>query len=312
VIADLLGCFRGCEVTELHLIGSGPPWVLTALDFGDVDALAGRWETDGIEVDNGLLVPAGELVEARPLAVDDATPALVTASVPDEDRGSLQSPGGDDRTTDVLAVLPALPLVEADGLLADLPTAAAGAPPTVPAAEVSVLARADTPSDVLDGLDGEPTTLADASATVDDASGAAQARVYALMAGCCLLVALLVLLTAVARQRDGWRRDAAALRAGGLDPAVVRRSARLEVATLALAAGLAVLAGSVLAIRLLLGELALVTEPAHAVALETGLAVVPLAVVVALTLALVAVVTARGRAIDAGSAPAVLREEAQR
>ena len=316
VEADLPGCARGCQVTSLSLgrpTGTSPlPWVLTGLEIGGADAFAGVPRS----VDNGVLAPAGETAEVEVGAAGAATPVLATASVPAPERGSVQSPGGDERPTEVLDVLPALPLVEADGLLVDLPTAAAGAPPTVPAAQVLVLARADTPDGVLAGLaaagGGAPVTLAAARDAVEEESGAAQARVYALMAGFCLVVALLVLLTSVTRQRDDWRRDAAALRVTGLDPRTVRRSGRLEVAVLGTATAAAVLAGAVVAVRLLLGELALVDVPVHAVALRTGLAAVPLMLVGLAAVVAVLLVAGRGRAVGATSRPAILREEAQR
>lgn len=132
------------------------------------------------------------------------------------------------------------------------------------------------------------------------------------MAGCCLLVALLVLVTAVARQRDGWRHEVAALRAAGVDPATARGAGRVEVLVLALAAGVAATAGAVLAVRLLLAELALVTAPANTLPLRTGPAALPLVVVAVAVVLGVLLVAGRGRRVGPASRPALLREGAAR
>ena len=154
----------------MHRPADGPtlPWVLTRLDFAGSDALALDWQPargstviggpgGPVPVDEGLMAVAAE----RPL---DAIPEVRERTtrcrswrrrraVWPDGPPVLDSPGGDERPAEVVQRLPGLPLVEADGLLADLPRAAAGAPPTVPAAEVMVLARADTPPAMLAGLD---------------------------------------------------------------------------------------------------------------------------------------------------------------
>ena len=331
--AHLRGCAGGCLLSTITLARSPGdstlPWTLTSLDFGGVDALAGGWraaspDQDGrpggpVTVDEGLLAPAS----SRPLVAERAsggprTPVLATTSaVWPDGRRLLNSPGGDERPATVLARLPALPLVEADGLLADLPTAAAGAPPTVPAAQVMVLARADTPATVLAALrertGARPHTLAQADAATATQTGATQARVYSLMALLCVGVALLVVAAAVARQRAAWVREVAALRAVHLPLAELRRSGRLEVAWLALAAVLATVVGAVAAVQLLLAHLALVRVPLHAVPLRAGLATWPLVAAAVLAALVVVVVLGRGRATSGDqSRPATLREETAR
>ena len=63
---------------------------------------------------------------------------------------------------------------------------------------------------------GTVRTLDDISTSVERQSGAVQAWMYAVMAGCCLLVALLALLAAGGRQRAAYRRDVASLRVVGV------------------------------------------------------------------------------------------------
>ncbi len=327
----LRGCSGGCAVTGLTLErtpGDSPlPWVLTGLDFGGVDALDRTWRPvlvpllAGIvpvgitRVDDGLLAPTtNQPLAARPVGGAAPVPVLVTDTTSWDGAPQVDSPGGDERPALVVDRLPALPLVEGDGLLADLPRAAAGAPPTVPAAEVLVLARSDTPADVLDALTDaaghEPRTLAQVADGVAAETGAAQARVYSLMALFCLVAALLVLAAAVARQRSAWLREVAALRVIGVSTALLRRSGRVEVAWLAVGAALATVAGAVAAVRLLLGHLALVRVPLHAVPLHTGVALGPVLIVAVVVAIVVVVVTGRGRAAQPErSRPAILREE---
>jgi hypothetical protein len=329
--ATVPDCTVGCRVSGLR-VGRSPgdahvPYVLTDLDFAGVDALDTTWRSltrtpfglpaGPLEVDDGLMVLAERRTQsAVPESAGPRTPILATdtATWPDGPP-LLDSPGGDERAATVLARLPALPLVEADGLLADLPLAAAGAPPTVPAAEVMVLAAADTPDAVLDDLvaaTGQPPTTLDATLdAVSDEAGGTQARAYALVAGFCLAVALLVAAAGVARQRADHQREVAALRLVGVPLRTLRRSGRVELAALALAAVAAAAGGGLLAVRLLLSHLSLVTVPLHAVPLRIGVAVVPIVAGAVLAALLVVVVVGRARRVrsDTGR-PALLREEA--
>ena len=72
-------------------------------------------------------------------------------------------------------------------------------------------------------------------------------------------------------------------------------------------------AGAVLAVRLLLPNLALVTVPTHAVPLQTSVAAAPIAVAATAAALVVIVVAGRGRSLtERRSRPALLREEALR
>lgn len=329
--APLEGCEGGCVISSITLARTAGdttlPWVLSALDFGGVDGLAREWKTapsNGFGeavtpavVDEGLLAPASHraLVAEALSGGGPRTPVLATDSaVWPEGRPQLDSTGGDERPADVLDRLPGLPLVEADGLLADLPRSVAGAPPTVPAAQVMVLARSDTPAAVLsrlvDRAGHRPHTLAQADETTADQTGAAQARVYSLMAVFCLVAALLVLMAAVARRRQAWVREVAALRVIGVPVSALRGSARVEVLWLAVASVLATLAGALLAVELLLGHLALVSVPLHAVPLHTGIALWPVLLALVVVTGIVLAVTGRGRTLQLDrTRPAILREE---
>lgn len=323
-------CSVGCRVTGL-LLDRSPgddelPYVLTSIDFAGVEVLDSSWTGTGtgpfgtpagpIQVDGGLLVVGDQdAQDAVPSADGPRTPILATDSATWTDGPPLvDDTGGDERRAVVVARLPALPLVEADGLLADLPLLATGAPPTVPAAEVMVLVAADTPSSVLDRLTDatgtEPLTLETVRDGLAAEAGAVQARAYALVAGFCLVVALLVAGATVARSRSAHRREVAVLRLVGVPIAQVRRSGRLELLALALAAVVASGAGGWLGVRLLLSHLDLVAVPIHGVPLRIGVTPLPLLVAAGLAAVLVGLVTGRSRRVrgDAGR-PAQLREE---
>ena len=325
----LPGCGGGCTVTAIVLRRTSGderlPYVLTGLDFGGIDVLDRSWHSTGssrsgapagpVEVDDGLMMvasPASQ--EAVADQTELRTPILATDSASWDGPPLLDSPGGDDRPAEVIAQLPALPLVEADGVLADLPRAAAGAPPTVPAAEVMVLAAANAPQDVLDAVTAEPgaqlRSLADIETSTDVEAGAARANVYALMALFCLVVALLVLASAISRQRAVHRREVAALRVLGVGFADTRRSGRWEIGALALGAVVATVLGGVAGVALLLGNLSLVDVPLHSVPLDLGVAVLPLALSALVAGALVVLVGGRGRSTrPEHTRPALLREE---
>jgi hypothetical protein len=268
-------------------------------------------------VDDGLMMAA---TPAEQEAVSDParrrTPILATdtATWP-EGRPQLDSPGGDDRPANVVEQLPALPLVEADGVLADLPLAAAGAPPTVPAAEVMVLAAADTPADVLAAVAetpgaGRPQSLTDVEDSTTRETGAVRANLYALVAGFCLLVALLVLASAISRRRAVHRREVAALRVLGVGPDQARRSGGWEVGVLGLGAVVATVLGGISGVVLLLRNLALVDVPAHSLPLEVGVTLLPIAGAALVAALLVGLVGGRGRSTRPEQArPSLLREE---
>jgi hypothetical protein len=329
--APVPDCAGGCVVEGLALgrsAGDAPlPYVVTGLDFAGVDVLASSWRATSagqfggpggpVTVDDGLMVLAAPRTQtAEPGASGPRTPVLATASAswPEGEQPLLDSPGGDERPAAVVGRLPALPLVGADGLLADLPLAAAGAPPTVPAAEVMVLAAADTPAGVLADLTaatgGALRTLGDVEAATDREVGAAGARVYALVAGFCLVVALLVLVASVSGERQAHRREVAALRLVGVEPSLLRHSGRVELAALACVALGAATAGGIAAVRLLLSHLSLDTVPDHTLPLLVGLDALPVAVAAVAAAAMVALVGGRARAVspDHGR-PATLREE---
>ena len=129
-----------------------------------------------------------------------------------------------------------LPLLGSVGVLSDLGTAALGAGPTVPNAEIGIVAGEGTPQSLLDEVEEATGStwrpLAAVRSSLDRANGGAQARAYALTALACALVALLALGAGVARHLRDYRRDVASLRVLGIGLGTARRAGRAELLTL--------------------------------------------------------------------------------
>ncbi|GAA2134343.1 ABC transporter permease [Nocardioides bigeumensis] len=302
---------------------------LRTLRFGDTDLTQVPWrvvEIDSLRKDErgsvqpdeggGLLVRTAidGTVRADLGGVDRTLPLLVTAGLDFGETGPVVlGPGGDDNAAEVVSTLPGLPFVEGSGMLADLPSVLYGSGPTIPGADVMVLAADDTPASVIARLreaGGTVRTLEEIETADRLATGAVTARVYAVLAGCCLSVALLAFIASAARQRAAYRTDVAALRVVGVPPGQIRSAG---VGELALLAGIAVVAGTgagLIASRLLLDALPLATVPEFGVPLQAASSVLP-AIGTGLLLALVVVVVAgRGRRLDLDrTRPAILRDE---
>ena len=305
----------------------GRATTLTSLRFGDVELVDEEWKVSGagerppedtgtIEAtDTGLVVTTGAsgVVRADAVAATQELPVLATPGLRFGETGpQVDGPGGDPNPASIRAELPALPLVGAAGLFGDLRSALYASSPTVPAAEVTILATADTPADVLAALvdeGGTVRTLDDISTSLERQSGAVQAWMYAVMAGCCLLVALLALLAAGGRQRAAYRRDVASLRVVGVPTREIRSAGLGELVLLAAVAVVAGVGAGLLAARLLLADLPLVEVPAFAIPLVPVSSVLPaLATGLALA-AIVVLIAGRGRRIDPElTRPSILRE----
>ena len=264
---------------------------------------------DGLEVS---LLPDGP----TRLVLTAAEQPLRVLSAGVEDPAPLDL-GSGDRPADPRGSYAALPLVGGVGVLADLVAASVASGPTVPSADVRIVAAADTPDELLarlaEATGSQPRTLEDLRAGLGRAAGADQARAYVLMAGACVLVALLALTAGVARHRRGYRRDVAALRVLGIGVATARRAGRAELTSLAVLVVLAVAVGGWVAVRLLLAGLPLLTPPPAAQPLDTGPRLLALLLPAALAAAAVLLVGGRARVVrDATTRPSLLRDEERR
>ncbi len=261
---------------------------------------------DGLEV-HGLRSSSTEVV---PETGSGPLPALVTTGAGRV--GVVATPGARDRVLDLRGTVDALPFVATGGVLADLPSALVGDDPAAVAAQFGIVAGPGTPdamvAQLLDASGNPARTAESARQAAYDASGAQQASVYVLMAGACLLVALIALASSIGRQRAEHRAQVAALRVVGVPTGTARRAGRLELGLLATLTGIGVLAGGWVSVRLLLAHLRLVAVPAFDVPVDTSVQWLPL-VGAALVAALVVLVLG-GRSRDVPerlTRPATLR-----
>ncbi|GAB3016139.1 hypothetical protein GCM10011376_04640 [Nocardioides flavus (ex Wang et al. 2016)] len=342
-------CAAGCVVTGLSVARAGDG-VFDASDFvvlveelavGDDDLLAEAWRADPASVqaavDNRFIRsyeppevvavnrPDGlqlALLPAVPLELGpDLGPTEVPVLVADggSDGGSDEAPqaldlGGDDRATEVLGVARSMPLVGTVGTLADIRTSAVGSGPTVPAAEVQVVAAPGTPRSVLDEVAAatgtEWRTRQAVRESLGDRFGGAQSVAYALTALACALVALLALGAGVARHLRDYRRDVASLRVLGISTGTARRAGRAELVSLTVLVVASVVAGGWLAVTLLLDGLPLLSIPVAGLDLDTAPHAWALALPALLGAAAVVLVGGRARAVRAATTrPSLLREE---
>ena len=344
-------CAEGCTVTGLSVGRDSQSFfdrrdlvvLLDSLVLGETDLARQVWVPDPSSVDSALnsrFFPDYEaptqLVVNRPDGLQVATipdvalqlvldragatvPVLVTDDIADraragEDPAVALDLGGDDRPTTVVGVAPTLPLVGTVGTLADIRTSAAGSGPTVPSAEVRVVAADGTPQGMLDDVaeatGGRWRPVGSVASGLSARHGGAQGTAYALTALACALVALLALGAGVARHLRDYRRDVASLRVLGIAMATARRAGRLELAALTAWVLVVVLAGGWLAVTLLLAGLPLLSLPVAAVPLDTTAHLPLLAGPALLAAAAVALVGGRARAIRPGTTmPSLLREE---
>ncbi|PUA81283.1 hypothetical protein [Nocardioides currus] len=347
--ARLPGCRDGCQITGLSVVrlfgGNDVNYfpfdpstyrvLLTRIDVGERSLVAEGWRPDPrtveqaslnryrlgvVDKDQRVLANRPDGLEVMPLpdgdlpilldAASAATPILVAGKQPSDPLDV----AGDDRVLGTATRFDALPLLGAVGQLSDLPTSMVGARPTVPAAATSVVADADTPDEMLAALTEATGTQA---RTIDDVrraigadAGADQARAYALMAIFCGLVALLALAAGVARHVRSYRHDVASLRVLGIGLGAARRAGRVELVALAVVVVLAVAAGGLLAVRLLLDGLPLVTLPPTALPLDNTPTLLTVVAPAALAAAAMLVVGGRARAVRPDATrPSTLREE---
>ena len=234
--------------------------------------------------------------------------------VADQDEPLALDLSGDDRVAEVAGEATTLPLLGTVGVLSDLRTSAVGSGPTVPSAEVSIVAAEGTPQALLDQVaeatGGSWRPLEAVRTSLGKAYGGAQARAYALTALACALVALLALGAGVARHLRDYRRDVASLRVLGIGLGTARRAGRAELVTLTVLVAGAAIAGGWLAVTLLLGGLPLLSLPVASLPLDTTAQAWSLLVPAVLAAAAVVVVGGRARAVRSTTTrPSLLREE---
>ncbi|HYJ27462.1 MAG TPA: FtsX-like permease family protein [Nocardioides sp.] len=344
--ARVRDCAQGCTVTGLEF-GRNTEGVLDNTEFevlaerltlGDTDLLESTWvpnpssvaavlnnnfirgweppasmvvnRVDGLQV---AMLPLDAVLEVNLDRTGDAVPVLAAG----EEAPQALDLGGDDRSTEVLGIARSMPLVGSAGLISDIRTSAAGSGPTVPSAEVQIIAADSTPQAMLDEVAEATGSTWRTFATVRDGlgerHGGAQSVAYALTALACALVALLALGAGVARHLRDYRRDVASLRVLGVSMSTARRAGRTELVALTALVLVVVVAGGWLAVTLLLEGLPLLALPVAGLPLDTAPQAWPLVVPAVLSAAAVVLVGGRARAVRASTTrPSLLREEEDR
>jgi len=265
------GCARGCAVQSVSVQGvsrNGQSFRVTEMTFAGMALLpAGTSGLSLSETSRALRAVASR--GGLDLSVTDAysshlllewerdvlPAALVAPGVRlERSRGVPQvyGPDGDARPIQVTGQAAALPLLGRAGILLDLGTALRGAGGQISGAQARVVARADTPAQVLDdlrgtGAVGRQTTVEQAVADIQRGPRARGSTLYALIAVFGLLIAAVSLVSSTAEQRRERRSEAASLRVVGVGVGDVAGSHRAEAAVLGTAvivvAGVAVWIG---------------------------------------------------------------------
>lgn len=336
VSTALAGCDRGCVVTQLLVESSRVPGrrgrvEIEGIRIGRGDVLAGaRWVTFNGELrllrsrpDGSLVVPSTtyeDVVDVVPDTARQRLAAVTTAGFrPHREGGDPvgYSVDGGEHPVSVEGIATSLPLVGRQGMLLDLPRALTSAGSTIPTADTYVLARADTPTDVLGRLEatgavGEPRTYVSALKAASQDSRTQGARLHLLLSALAALVTMTVLVASVGRQRRERRDEAAGLRVVGVPVASLRSAYRREAIWLGATVLVAVVTAGWLAARITTTALALVPQTAYSPVLSSSPDPVRLSAVAVLAAVVTAVMTvAPVSRIARSSPPSVLRTDAR-
>jgi hypothetical protein len=223
LVTDALrACRVGCAVVSVKL--SGAPFDLESLAAG------------GARILGPTSYAGGSPRTALAVGKAASTPvALATSDV--GTRSSITGIDGRSSPVRLVGTVDAVPFVGRSGSLLDLGRVLIGAVGTIATARPVVVARADTPADVMRRLTedggGKPATYT-AVADKLDHTPQARADVLALLVAIGVgLVALTHLLAWLVGQAGRRRAEVAGLRAAGIRPRTVRRAYVVEAAILA-------------------------------------------------------------------------------
>jgi hypothetical protein len=233
VTGRLASCRVGCAVLSVAV--RGDPFDVTQASAGGTRILGPTSYPGGGSRHVLILGPGDEP------AIALTTPGLRSSA-------ALDGIDGSSHRTDVVGTVSAVPFLGRAGSLLDLGKALRGAVGTVAVAEAVVVARADTPADVLARLrklgGGKPTTYAAIAEGFEHTSQARADFLALLVAIGVGLVALTHLLAWLAGQMGRRRAEVGALRAAGIRPGTVRRAYVVEAA---LMAGVVLVTGAIVA-----------------------------------------------------------------
>ncbi len=267
--ARLEGCAQGCALASLTIRSDAPATlVFESLTNGAIELVGGDWSrfepadqsatTVGVGGADLYILDPPRYAALRPEGLSGPVPVLTAGD--DIPPYQVTAAGGDESPVRVVGRSAALPLVGGDGTLGDLRRRLADSP-TIPSAEVVVLADAGTPDELLDAVteatEGPPTTVSRATEELGRTTGWAQPRALVWLAVACFLLAILTGLGVVPRIRRSARVEREALRGVGVPVTTWGSARRREAVAVAVGVAGAVAIGAVAATRLLLPELPL-------------------------------------------------------
>lgn len=272
---------------------------------------------------NGLLVAAAPggidatdvLASFRDPAPQRSVATSTTRLLSDNGIRSVMGVDGQPRRARVVAQVEALPFAGTEGVAADLPAMLAGAGGNIVAAEAAVLARADTPTEVLAALQSTgavraPTTYAGTLSRLAHEPRAEGTRLYALIAVLSSLVALVSIAASVAQQLRERRAEAASLRSIGVPAPAILGAYRREALLLAGTALVGTAVAGWISCWVLLRALPLVSGWAFAPALEGPSITIVGGVALAAAVLVAGTTYGALRGVGRGSPPRLLREDA--
>jgi hypothetical protein len=213
------------------------------------------------------------------------------------------------RPARVLGTADALPLVGAAGTVLDLSTSTVTGTGAVARAEPLVLARGDTPEDVLARVGAAAPGTELSEGLIEAADDGVATRFAVLAAGGALLGLLAVALPA-ARLRRERTHERAVLRLVGVRRSDQRAAGRLGVAVVSVAAGLATVAATLLVVGALSDALPVLETGPGQLPLDTGPRLLAILLAGAVATVLAGVTAWWTDSVpDRASVPARLREE---
>ena len=263
------GCAEGCALSSLTLGSDADASVeFESLGTETIELANGDWirYEPAARSATSTNVSGGELFMLDPPRYAALQPAGLSGPAPVLTAGDDLPPyqattaGGVESPVQVVGRSAELPLVGGDGTLGDLRRRIADSP-TIPSAEVLVLAGDGTPAELLDAVTDaagdRPRSVTRTTEELGAATGWAQPRTLVWLAVACFLLAVLSCLSVVPRIRRAALVEQEALRGVGVPVTTWVSARRLEAVAVAVGAAGAVAIGALAATRLLLPELPL-------------------------------------------------------
>jgi hypothetical protein len=272
-------CARVCAVRDVSVQGRTHGRLrMTSLTFGRLRLLqpgegalspvTGHHVATAVVRRDGLDLDVTDPYDLHPLLRFAPRQAAAIATAPSRlsrvgGRPEADGLDGAPRPVSVDGRTRALPLLGREGVLLDLGAALRGAGGQLPDTTSLVVARSDTPPDVVrrleaTGVVGEKRTVTAVLRRIESDDAAVGVRLYLLLAVLGLLVCAVSVLASVTEQRRERRGEAAALRSAGVRAASLARSYREEAAWLGAAVAVAGLAAAWVGCRAVLAVLPLV------------------------------------------------------